>query len=249
MIIFDSHAHLGIDEVFDVKVDEQELLDTYEKYKIYGALIQPFICKPYLVETKNIHNRIAAFTKKYPKRFYGMISINPHLHAHEVEEECTRCVKELDFKGIKIATTAHGVSPASKNGMHIFEIAKELKIPVMIHTGGGNFGDPVHLKKPIEAFPEVPVVIAHGGGDSGMDQCILLAKQYEQVYVEPSWISVLGIEKMIRVLGSEKLMYSSDMPQNTPVELATYQAACKGNEQDLENIFYKTAKRVFSLDF
>lgn len=248
MKIFDAHAHLGSDEVFDVKVDEQDLLNIYEQYQISGALIQPFICKPYLEDTKSIHDRIDAFTKKYPQQFYGMISINPHLREHEVEDECTRCIKKLGFKGIKIATTAHGVSPSSKNGMHIFEIANTLGIPVMVHTGGGNFGAPIHLNRPIEAFPHVPIIIAHGGGESGMEQCILLAKKYDQVYVEPSWVSILGIEKMLRVLGSEKIMYSSDMPQNTPIELATYRAACNGNDQDLDNIFNKTAKKVFSLD-
>ncbi len=247
--IFDAHAHLGYDVVFDVQVEESELLSTYEKYNVTGALIQPFICRPYLSDAINIHNRISAFATKYPGSFYGMISINPHLKEQEVEQECFRCVNELGFKGIKIATTAHGVSPSGKSGMHIFEIARALKIPVMIHTGGGNFGDVVHLNKPIESFPDVPVVIAHGGGDSGIDQCINISLKNDQVFVEPSWISILGVEKMLRILGSEKLMYSSDMPQNTAVEIATFETACKGNDKDLDNVFYKTACKVFGIDW
>lgn len=36
------------------------------------------------------------------------------------------------------------------------------------------------------------------------------------MFVEPSWINLLSLEKMAKALGADKLMFSSDMPQNTP---------------------------------
>ncbi len=247
MKIFDSHAHLGQDCVFDVEVNEQELIEIYDQYKITGALIQPFICRPYLEDTKGIHDRIFQLMGKFPSKFHGMISINPHLRHADVEEECTRCVKLLGFKGLKIAATAWGVSPSSKDGIHMFEIAKELEIAVMVHTGGGSFGNVMLLKEPLQKFPQIPVVIAHGGGPDGLEECIDLALRYEQVVVEPSWINILGVEKLLRILGPENIMFSSDMPQTVPVSLEIFRPACKGSQSKLEHVFYKTAGRVFSL--
>lgn len=247
MKIFDAHAHLGYDVVFDVEVTETTLLETYAKYGIDGALVQPFIPRPYLKETQKIHDRIYALTNAYPGRFYGMISICPHLYDQEVEEECERCVRKLGFKGIKIATTAYGVNPSGKSGMHIFEIASQLKIPVMVHTGGDGFGAPHLLEKPAQSFPHVPIVIAHGGGEGGVDETIRLAMTYDNIFVEPSWINLLSMEKFARTIGPDKLMYSSDMPQNTPAELAVFRAVFRC-ESDLQNVLGGTAAGVFRIE-
>lgn len=246
MKIFDAHAHLGYDVVFDVEVTEETLLETYRTHGVDGALVQPFLPRPYLEDTRAIHDRIYALTQAQ-EGFYGMISICPHLYPQVVEEECARCVRELGFRGVKIATTAHGVNPSGKSGMHIFEIAQSLKIPVMVHTGGGSFGAPHLLEKPARTFPQVPIVIAHGGGEDGVDESIRLARTYDNVFVEPSWINLLSMEKFACALGADKLMYSSDMPQNTPAELAIFRAVFP-SESDREKVFYQTACTVFDLD-
>jgi len=246
MKIFDAHAHLGYDVVFDVEVGEEGLLAACRTNGVDGALVQPFLSRPYLKDTMEIHDRIWRLTKAYPGMFYGMISICPHLYPEEVEKECLRCVRELDFRGSEIATTAHGVNPASRDGLHIFDIARDLSIPVMIHTGGGSFGDPLLLEKPASLYPDVKLVVAHGGGESGIDACIRLASEHENVYVEPSWVNLLSMEKMARMLGAEKIMFSSDMPQNLPAELAIFRAVFP-SEADRESVFFKTAAGVFGL--
>ena len=242
MEIFDAHAHLGVDVVFDVENTEQTLLSTMAEYGVDGALVQPFLSRPYLEDTRAIHDRIHALCRAHPGRFYGMVSICPHLYPEAVEAECARCVRELAFKGIKIATTAHGVNPSGKSGMHIFEIASALNVPVMVHTGGGNFGAPLLLEAP---FPQLPIVIAHGGGENGVDECVRLGRTYDNIFVEPSWINILGIEKFARTLGADKLMFSSDMPQNTPAALVLFRTVFKG--EDLEKALGRTAMRVFGI--
>ena len=246
MRIVDAHAHLGYDVVFDTQVDEQTLLSIAGRYAINTFVVQPFIPRPYLEETIAIHNRIHRLTLTHPGMFYGMVSICPHFYPTDVEKECQRCIKDLHFKGIKIATTAHGVNPSGKSGLHIFEIAQSLCVPVMVHTGGGSFGDPLLLERPAQAFPSVPIIIAHGGGESGIEMSIRLAERYDNVFIEPSWVNLLSMEKMAARLGAKKLMYSSDMPQNTPAALALFRAVFP-RESDLEQVFYKTASQLFHL--
>ena len=79
-----------------------------------------------------------------------------------------------------------------------------------------------------------------------MDACIRLALEHENVFVEPSWINLLSLEKMAKALGADKLMFSSDMPQNTPAELAIFRAVFTSRE-DLAKVMAGTALRVFDI--
>jgi uncharacterized protein len=247
MLIIDSHVHLGVDVVFDEILNEKDILDCCDRNGIRGAIVQPFIQRPYMEDTRVIHDRIYRFAQDYPGRIWGMASLNPHLRPEEFEAESSRCMHELGFVGIKLATSAYGCNPSKQDGMHVFEVAQALRVPVMVHTGSGiPFADPAQLIKPAKAFPTVKIVVAHGGGDLTMTQCIQLAQGYDNVYVEPSWIGILGIESMLKALGTSKLMFSSDMPQNAALELAKYRTAIR-NEHELERVLSGTCIDVFGL--
>ena len=246
-MIIDAHAHLGHDYVFDEEQNEQELLDAYNDFKIDGAIIQPFICRPYIEDTINAHNRIFKLCKNYPGRFWGMISIQPHFRPEDYEKEAIRCCKELNFVGIKIATISHAINPSSKDGFHVFEVAKMLDIPVMIHTGIGiPFSDPMSSWKVLEAFPEVKVIIAHAGSSFMIQQAIVLAQKFDNVYLETSWLPVPYVLEILKIIGADKLMFASDLSLNVPIEVMKYKMLVK-KKSEYERIMSGTAIEVFNL--
>ena len=247
MKILDAHIHLGEDCVFDEVQTEQEIISAYDSLEVTGGIIQPYIPRMYVKDTMEIHDRIAALCKAYPDRFYGMMSMNPHFTREDYEKEAIRCVKELRFVGIKITPIAHACHPSKKDALMVFEVAQELGVPVMVHTGAGvPFSDPMQIAKPIEAFPHVKVVIAHGGSDSMMTSACYLARHYDNVFVEPSWLAIMNLKSMYKQIGASKMMFSSDMLVNLPIELHKYNTVFK-NVQDREQVFYKTVKSVFAL--
>ena len=246
-MIIDVHAHLGEDVVFDEEVSEQQLIDFYQKYQVDGAIVQPYICRPYLEDTRAIHDRIYRLTKSQEKRFWGMASINPHFRPEDYDREATRCVKELGFVGLKITPIAHAAHPSSRDCFHVFEIAQELKVPLMIHTGAGvPFSDPISVLKAVECFPEVPVVLAHAGSEMHNQQAIYIAKIFEQVYLEPSWVGVIGVTNMVKQVGCGKILFSSDNIYNIPVELAKYRSVIP-NEQELNKVLFQNAISLYGL--
>ncbi len=246
-MIIDSHAHLGYDFVFDEEAKEDSLLHYYKKYKVDGAIVQPFINRPYIQDTVDIHNRIYEFSKNNSVQIWGMASINPHFTPEDYEQEARRCVEELGFVALKITPIAHAVHPSSKDGLHVFEVAKSLKIPVMVHTGAGApFSDPVSLIKALTAFKDVKVVLAHGGSDAFFQQALYLASTFENVYVEPSWLSILNLRKLIETIGVSRVMFSSDHAINVPVELTKYRTLLE-DEEKLERVLSGTAIEVFNL--
>jgi len=73
---------------------------------------------------------------QYPERFLGIASINPHL-GDACLKEIRRCVENLGFVGVKLHTIGHAVLPTSRDALRVFELANELGVPVLVHTGTG----------------------------------------------------------------------------------------------------------------
>lgn len=247
MRILDTHVHLGHDYVFDADSTEEELLYWHARCQVYGAIVQPFISRPYLEDMAAIHDRIAAFCLQRPGRYFGMASINPHLRPEDYDKEAARCMRELGFVGIKITPIAHAVHPASPDGRHVFEIAAALKVPVMVHTGAGiPFADPSSLMDVAAEFTSVPIILAHAGTDMFFAQALSLARRHSHVYLEPSWLNILNLGKALKVIGPSKIMFSSDHAVNIPVELAKYTTLLPPGD-DLERVLSGTAIEVFGL--
>ncbi len=246
-MIIDVHAHLGCDCVFDEELSELELITAYKEYGIDGGIVQPYLPRIYIEDHIEIHNRIYELTKSKEKKFWGMASINPHFRPEDYDKEAYRCIKELGFVGIKITPIGHATHPSSKDAFHVWEICQELKVPLMIHTGAGiPFSDPVSAEKAIAAFPDVTCVLAHAGSEMHNQQATQLAKKYDNVYLEPSWVGVLGVMNMINQVGCDRILYSSDNINNIPVEYTKYKTLIK-NQDDLDKVLYKNAERIYKL--
>lgn len=246
-MIIDSHAHIGYDEIADLEIREEELVRACDENKIDGAIVQPLINRPYLEDTRAINNRIHALCDKYPGRFWGMTSINPHFRPEDYDAEAERCFRQYGFVGMKIAPNAHGVNPAKKNGMHVFEVAHMYNVAVMVHTGSGApLSDPMTVLPAAQQFTDVRIILAHAGGELMTAQAIYLAKTFDNVYLEPSWQNILALKGMLRAVGPSKIMFSSDIPDNIPIELLKYRLLTN-DTATLERLFSGTAQEVFRI--
>ena len=246
-MIIDAHCHIGKDVVFDCENKKEDLLKAHRKNGIDGGIVQPFALRPYMEDTARAHDDVAAFCREN-KNYWGMAVINPHFRWDEFEREAERCVKNLDFVGLKITPISHAVNPASKDALHVFEVARALNVPVMVHTGTGvPFSDPIRLVTAAESFPDVPLVIAHLGHGYFSAQAIHVAKMYDNVFVEPSGCPVEETLAAYKALGASKMMFSTDTLPLVPVEREIYRFILEDHPEDREQIYYKTAQAVFNL--
>lgn len=246
-MIIDVHAHLGDDFVFDIAQNEADLLSAYDACGVDKAIVQPFIYRPYLSDMRAAHDRIARLCRTHSGRIYGMASINPHFRPEDYETEAQRCIRDLGFVGLKISTIGTATSPSSRDGFHVFEVARTLKVPVMIHTGtGAPLADPISAWAAIAAFPDVKTVLAHTGGNSMQQQAVLLAKQYANVYLEPSWMPSVSIAAMIQTVGADRVLFSSDEVGNLAPALDTFRQMA-GSAENLDWVLWKTAREVYGI--
>ena len=247
MRILDAHVHLGWCVVFDEGQSESDILEVMGENGVTGGIIQPFITRPYIEKNRELHNRIKTFVDGHKGDYYGLASINPHFDPDEYHAEAVRCIRELGFVGLKITPIAHACHPASRDAYFVYETARELGVPVMVHTGAGApFADPAQLYKPLKDFPDVKLVIAHGGLDAMHTQAILMAKLCDNAFLEPSWVSTVSLNNMKQQLGAEKIMFSSDTLNNVAVELTKYRYVFR-TDAELEQVFHRTAEQVFQL--
>jgi hypothetical protein len=97
-----------------------------------------------------------------------------------------------------------------------------------------------------QQFKDVRIVLAHAGGELMTAQAVYLAKTFDNVYLEPSWQNILALKGMLRAVGPSKIMFSSDIPDNIPIELLKYRLLTN-DPAVLERLFSGTAQEVFRI--
>ena len=245
MQVIDAHSHLGECRVFDLDNTEQDLLGGMDGAGVDVSLVQPF---PGTTSAKVTHDRIAALAKKHPGRIFGIASINPHQDSHTYFDELSRCVKDLGFVGVKLHTVGHAMNPAGADATTVFESARQLGIPVMVHTGSGiPFAAPSAVTRQLRAFPTVPVVLAHAGQGIFSGEATAVAQTFPQVSLEPSWCTFSAIRGMVGAVGAGRVMLGTDLPPNVPVMFETIRAVGL-SEDDHAMVMGGTAKEFFKLD-
>ena len=245
-MIIDAHAHLGLDDAFDEDFTEAELLESQAQNGIDVTLVQPAVAFG-LSTVQRYHDAIAELGRRFPGRFHGMANPCPHLPEEDYRREVRRCVEELGFVGIKLHPFAHGVNPVGRHGRRVFDVAEELGVPVMVHTGSGlPWSAPGLLAPMAEAHPGVTIILAHAGGMICAGEAGQLAARFPNVYLEPSWTGGFLVRAWSRSLGADRIMLGSDHADNAATELAKYRSAGL-TDAELALTLGGTAQKVFKI--
>ena len=245
MKIIDSHTHIGGSRLTDSYYSEEQWLHTMERYHLDGIMVYP-ITEP-LPDVRTMDDRIHQFALDNPGRVFGVIDISPRLDEDEYVAEVTRAVKELGFVAVKYHPSMHGCMPGAHCVDKVFETARTLGIPVIVHTGAGTPNSLPSLLVPrARSFPDVRIVLAHAGAFIYTEEAIEAAEQCENIWLEPSWCSSIQLKSMIKRVGIERLMFGSDGPLNVGVELSKVEAIDM-SEHDQELYLGKNAIDFYGL--
>ncbi|HEX4230269.1 MAG TPA: amidohydrolase family protein [Bryobacteraceae bacterium] len=220
--IVDTHAHLGECCVFGLYSTEEELIRRMDECGVDITIVQPY---PGAKEAAKTHDSIAELCAKYPGRFFGLASATPHGDHDAYRREIERCVRDLNFVGVKLHTIGHGVNPLSEDGDFVFSTAHDLGIPAMVHTGAGvPFALPSLCIPAAQKYPGLKIILAHAGFAVFSAEAQVAASVCGNLYLETSWCIGEDIRWMISTIGADRVMMGADLPSNVPVEIAKYQA-------------------------
>jgi predicted TIM-barrel fold metal-dependent hydrolase len=196
-----------------------------------------------------------------PGRFRAVASINPHLH-YPVARELARQVS-LGAVACKIHPVHGGFEASDRMLYPAYSWAQEHRLPVIVHCGTSTFSgsanayaDPVLLDPVFRDFPDLTVVLAHGGRGWWYEQAAFLALLLPQVWLE---VSGLPPQRLPDYYGSSlrrlaaKMIFGTDWPgvpgvqrNARTLEKVLLEAGCTGEEVTLA--LGANAARVFALD-
>lgn len=244
-MLIDSHYHLGTCRVFDLDMNEEDVLAPHDAEGFDITLVQPYPGAPDPIAT---HDRIAALAESSDGRVRGFVSLSPHRDPAEYFAEVSRCVRELGFVGIKLHTIGHALNPQSTDAGTLFETARELDVPVMLHTGPGiPFADPTMVIPRAKQFPDVRIILGHAGWSIFTGSAVAVAETFDNVFLETSWCRASDLGWVVARVGANRVMYGSDHPKNIAPELAKYRSAGLSSA-DLDMALGGTAAEVFRLE-
>ncbi|MHB1275873.1 MAG: amidohydrolase family protein [Candidatus Humimicrobiaceae bacterium] len=245
-MLIDTHQHLGPCYIFDIEVTKEELIKTMDGNEIEASIIQLF---PGVSDYKAQNDKIIELCRELPKRFFGLIDINPHLPEKEFNYEADRLMKTSVFKAIKLHTIGHSISPLSNDANKVFNFARKNNIPVMVHTGPGiPFALPSLVIPKAKEYKDVNFILAHSGSAQIFSpEAYVAASICDNIFLETSWTSIGDKSWFISAFGSERIMFGADVPINVSVELFQFKALDL-NDKDIKNIMAETAKKVYKIE-
>jgi predicted TIM-barrel fold metal-dependent hydrolase len=102
-----------------------------------------------------------------------------------------RYLEEGDIRGLKLYPSYQFFYPNDPRVYPIYELCQERGLPVLLHIGSSvipgtrmKYCDPVHLDDVAVDFPDLDLVMAHGGRGFWYDACAFLAAHHDNVYID-----------------------------------------------------------------
>jgi hypothetical protein len=136
----------------------------------------------------------------------------------------------------------------------MMELATQYKLPVLFHCGHSPLSPAIHKRfsnmedyeSIVSLYRNIPIILGHSGIDA-WEEAVAIAKKYEHVYLELSGQPPSIIKKMMRTLGSDRLLFGSDWPYYpTALPLAKVLLATEGNEKVREKILYANINHLLT---
>ncbi len=235
-MIIDFHVHLAARE--HLRPDAAAYCDSFWNGRgDWNALLTPERFDAYLeregvdyaVGLAEVSPRVTGVTtNEYVlERFRGsrrlilFASINPWTTPRPDQE--VRRLAGLGFRGLKLYPTYQHFFPNSADLYPLYAACAEVGWPVMVHTGTSvfpgaklKFGDPLLLDEVAADFPELVLLMVHGGRGLWYERAEMLARIHPNLYLE---VSGLPPRKLLEYFPNlerihHKVVFGSDWPGN-----------------------------------
>ena len=191
---------------------------------------------------------------RHGDRLGGMLWINPRDPAWRSDVERAA---HHGFYGIKIHPVLDHYAVEREALDEVFQCAREHHWPILTHADADGTPMSAACYEPlIRAYPDVVLILAHLRLGA-----IPLAKRYENVYLDTTYVDPLMVEVGVDALGAGKILFGSDAaegfevgrtpararPRRSYAELIAGLRARGIPEAALRKITYENARELFGL--
>jgi predicted TIM-barrel fold metal-dependent hydrolase len=185
-----------------------------------------------LARTDDIPNHLVErLVREYPHRFYGFYCVNPH-RGDVVVAEFEQAVRR-GFSGLKLAPVVHRFALTARTVLDLAALCGDLGVPFYTHVVYSPGASTEKAGILAREFPGTTFILGHMGFGPADLEAVDLAGRYDNLYLETSGGSFLGIKTALERLGPGKIIYGSEFPLHHPkVELEKLRLLTDGDAFD-----------------
>ena len=219
-----TRGRTDVDELQKIMKSPPHLLRRLDADGIDRAVLVNYPSPDLMGFTHRVNEYVAQYCAAAPDRLVPMGGVHPRFAEDAAAEG--RAAAELGVKALKVHPPHMQVEPnAYLHGLDalraLYEEAQRLRLPVMIHTGTSIFpgarsraGEPMAVDDVAVDFPDLRIVIAHGGRPLWMEQAFFLVRRFPNVFMDVSSIPPKAILRYFPRLAeiADKVLYGSDWP-------------------------------------
>lgn len=191
----------NFDELIEIMKDPKKLLKILDAEKIAKVGIINYTSPDLMGLQADCNDFSSQYQSAAPDRIFAYGSVHPRF-VDDCDAEIHRLIDDLDIKAIKIHPP-HQLffpndylnDPDFRGLATVYKRCEEWGIPVMFHTGTSFFtgarikyGDPVHIDDVAVDFPNLKIIMAHGGRPIWMETAFYLVRRHKNVYLDISSI-------------------------------------------------------------
>ena len=269
IMIIDTHVHFGSAAGFNLS--QKDVLTAMENYKIDKAIVSNIAAVEFDQNQRLLPEKFQTslltsakdtidFAKDNPGKIFAAIWIKPHLEQPDAELEYLLKIHPQYVKALKVHPFYSNTAFDGPEVEAYIQLAERLELPVITHTAGDDNSSCIRVYNAAKKYPSVRFVMAHLGLESNHQEAIELCTKLPNLYADTAWVSMEALIRFVKIAGSEKIMFGSDMPIDGVDTYAKNRWGQKSIYQDYfnvleskipatayENIMWKNAEAFYKL--
>ena len=242
--------------------DPRNLLATMDRAGVERVCLINYAAPEVMGLGLDVNGFVSTYAAEDPKRLIAFGGVHPRL-SKDPEGDVERLASKLEIRGLKIHPPHQLFAPNAyvdgkmPNLWRIYRTAEKLGLPIMFHTGTSvfpgarsKFGDPLALDDVAQDFPDLTILMAHGGRPFWCEAAFYLIRNHPNVYLDISSIPPSRLLEWFPQVEkiADKVLFGSDWPgpgiPGMKEELEAVRALPLSAELK-EKLFVTNARKIF----
>jgi len=216
-----------LESIREICGDPDALLRFLDREGVDRAVLVNYVSPDIIGFGDEVNEWVGTYCKGHEDRLIAMGGVHPRLSRDPVGD-LERIVERHGIRALKLHPPHQLIHPnAYRDGgarpglARVYEKAQQLGLPVLFHTGTSVFprarnryGDPMDLDDVAVDFPNLKIVMAHGGRPLWMETCFFLLRRHPNVFMDISGIPPKSLltyfPRLVEV--ADQTMFGTDWP-------------------------------------
>jgi predicted TIM-barrel fold metal-dependent hydrolase len=177
-----------------------------DKYRIDVSVVLPL--DGLFFDDRTTNDEVAQWCADSDGRLVPFCTVNPR--EPDAADEITRCRTELRARGVKFHPWLQGFHPNEPCLVPVCETAAELDMPMLFHDGTPPYSTPLQIAALAARFPDLQVVLGHGGLYDLWPEAVAAARRYPNVHLCMTSLHPFAMQRIIDHVPTSQLMFGSD---------------------------------------